>query len=236
MYNYIYFKILYMRKIIFFLLHKLIGMLAFLKAFFNAPFSMGMLCPSSPFLTKKLANQIPDLVISTLQKQQKLETQNLESQDESQDETQHELQGYVVELGAGTGAVTKALLRRGVPPSRLLVFERSDTMASLLIQRFPGIRIIQDDAANMATYLPKNAYIASIVSSLPFVSLPVPVSENIICAIQNTLGDSILIQYTYALNQKTLLEEKGFNVIEKHTVWLNFPPANVMSYTFFPTV
>ena len=190
---------------------------------------MGMLCPSSPFLTKKLANQIPDSVILKLRNQQKIESH-------TNSDALEEQQGYVIELGAGTGAVTKALLQRGVPPSRLLVFERSDTMASLLTQRFPGIRIIQDDAANMAEYLPKNAYIASIVSSLPFVSLPATVSENIICAIQNNLGDSTLIQYTYALNQKTLLEEKGFSVSEKHTVWLNFPPANVLSYTFCSAV
>jgi len=222
-----------MRKILLFLLHKIIGSLAFLKAFFQSPFSMGMLCPSSPFLTKKLADQIPDSVILKLKNQQKLASQITPQADSK---SQEDMQGYIVELGAGTGAVTKALLQRGVPPSRLLVFERSETMASLLMQRFPGIRIIQDDAAHMAKYLPKNAYIATIVSSLPFVSLPVPVSEKIICAIQNILGENPLIQYTYALNKKTLLEEKGFVINKKQTVWLNFPPAHVMSYTFFPTL
>ncbi len=225
-----------MKKNISFPLHKLIGSLAFIKALLKAPFNMGMICPSSPFLTKKLAYQIPDTIVLEIQKQQKTETNINENttEENTAEENQKDPQGYIIELGAGTGAVTKALLERGIPPTRLLVFERSETMASLLVQRFPGIRIIQDDAANMENYLPKNAYVASIVSSLPFVSLPTSVSENIIRAIQKSLGDSPLIQYTYALNQKTLLEEKGFTIENKHTVWLNIPPAHVMSYSLHP--
>ena len=211
-----------MNKILFFLSHKIVGSLAFLKTLIKAPLTMGMICPSSPFLAKKLAHQIPDSIILKLQNQQKI--QSKKNVDEEQ-------QGYIIELGAGTGAVTKALLQQGIPPTRLLVFKQSTTMTSLLIQRFPGIRIIQDDAANMANYLPNNAYIAAIVSSLPFVSLPISVSENIIGAIQENLGKSPFIQYTYALNKKTLLEEQGFIVTAKHTVWLNLPPAHVMSYT-----
>ncbi len=213
-----------MRTISKIFLYKVIGSLAFSKALLRTPFSMGMICPSSPFLTRKLASQIPSAIILKLQIQQQKTVNN--------DKENQEEQGYIVELGAGTGAVTKAILNRGVPPARLLVFEKNQTMAALLMQRFPGIRIIQDDAANMKDYLPKNAYIASIISSLPFVSLPKNVSENIICAIQNVLGKNLLIQYTYALNQRTLLEEKGFHVSKKQRVWLNLPPADVLCYTF----
>ncbi len=216
-----------MQSISKFFLYKMIGSLAFSKALFRAPFSMGMICPSSPFLTKKLANQIPKSTIVKLQQQNQMVNAG---------EIDDEKQAFVVELGAGTGAVTKAILNRGVPPSHLLVFEKNKTMAGLLKQRFPGIRIIQDDAANMKDYLPKNAYIAAIISSLPFVSLPKNVSDNIIFAIKNVLEDNLLIQYTYALNQKTLLEERGFIVNKKHTVWLNLPPAHVMCYTFSASV
>ncbi len=209
-----------MHKINSFFTHKIIGSLAFSKALLKAPFSMGMICPSSPFLTNRLASQIPTEIIEKLK---------MELSDGNKEQEKH---GYVIELGAGTGAVTRALLRRGVPPSRLLVFEHNDTMASLLTQRFPGIRIIQDDAANLAYHLPKNAYIASIVSSLPFVSLPMEVSNNIIDAIKCNLGDKMLIQYTYALNKKTLLEEQGFDIHKKSTVWLNLPPAKVHCYGF----
>ncbi len=210
-----------MRKFYKSISHKLIGSLAFSKALLKAPSSMGMICPSSPFLTKQLAKQIPENVILKMRQQV-----------EQNDQSEQNEQAYIVELGAGTGAVTRAILNRGVPPSRLLIFERDSTMVSLLNQRFPGLRIIQDDAANMKNYLPENSYVASIVSSLPFVSLPQAVSDNIIYAIKNLLGDNLLIQYTYALNKKTLLEENGFKINKKRTVWLNLPPAHVLCYTF----
>lgn len=255
-----------MNKILHISLQKCIATIVFFKVLLQAPFSTGMICPSSPFLTKALAYQMPDSLINLLQAQhlQELEQIRLKkehkidekvfnlsgkTQDNSiiQNDThtsQHiknfapterqatERQAYVVELGAGTGAVTKALLARGVPPSRLIVFEQAESMASLLRQRFPGLRIIQDDAAKMKKYIPSDGYIAFMVSSLPFVSLPLSVSENIISAIKENLEGNHLIQYTYALNQKTLLEEKGFAINKKETVWLNLPPAHVLDYSF----
>ncbi len=197
-------------------------MLSFSRAFLKSPLSMGMLCPSSSYLSQKIAKQVSNDVIHTLQSQILMEN------DSQQRPT--EPQGYIFELGAGTGAVTKALLKRGIPASRLFLFETSPIQCKLLRKNFPQLRVIQDDAAQMKKYLPKNAYVASIVSSLPFVSLPRAVSIEVIVAIKSLLGKNPLIQYTYLLNQRTLLEKNGFVVCNKHTVWFNLPPARVLSY------
>ncbi len=196
---------------------------SFSKSLAKAPLSMGMLCPSSSYLTEKLANQVDNHIIFTLQEQVLMETNSPSSKS-------RQAQGFILELGAGTGVVTQALLKRGIPSSRILVFETCPLQCALLRQKFPHMRIIQDDAAHMEKYLPKNAYVASIVSSLPFVSLPQAVSNKIISAIKSLLGESPLIQYTYSLNQRTLLEKNGFVVRNKHTVWFNLPPARVLSY------
>ena len=45
--------------------------------------------------------------------------------------------GLVVELGAGTGTVTRQLLDAGIAPRRLVVVEQSPVMVSLLRERFP---------------------------------------------------------------------------------------------------
>ncbi len=195
---------------------------SFSKSFIKAPLSMGMLCPSSPYLSRKLANQLDNDIIHALQEQVLTEkTISLRSRTP---------QGFILELGAGTGVVTQALLKRGIPPSRLLIFETCPIQCSILRKKFPHGNIIQDDAAHMEKYLPENAYVASIVSSLPFVSLPKNVSKKIIYAMKSLLGNSPLIQYTYALTNQTILEKNGFTVNKKHTVWLNFPPARVLSY------
>ncbi len=190
----------------------------------KAPLSMGMLCPSSSYLTKKLANQVDNDIVFTLQEQVFTELN-------SYDFSNREPQGFILELGAGTGVVTQALLQRGIPSSRLLVFETCPIQCAVLRKKFPDLCIIQDDAAHMKNYLPQNAYVASIVSSLPFVSLPQKVSEQVIYAMKSLLGNSPLIQYTYSLTKQTILEKNGFTINKTQTVWLNFPPARVLSYS-----
>lgn len=75
----------------------------FVKELVANPRNIGAACPSS----KKLADSIASLVSPP------------------QD-------GYVVELGAGTGVVTAALLRRGISPERLIVVEKSKHLANML--------------------------------------------------------------------------------------------------------
>ncbi|MBV9444093.1 MAG: hypothetical protein JO217_15525, partial [Acidobacteriaceae bacterium] len=47
----------------------------------------------------------------------------------------------VLEIGAGTGSITRALLRRGLRPERLFVIERDPTLAAFLEQKFPGVQV-----------------------------------------------------------------------------------------------
>ncbi len=186
------------------------------------PYSMGMIFPSSPFLAKALAHQINENVIKALQEQVASE----------REENIPCSQGYVVEFGAGIGTVTKQILRRGVPLSRLIVVESSLEMVLLLKKRFKGLNIVHDDAANIEKYLPQHAYIACIVSSLPFLSLPKPVSDKIIARIKEKLGEATLIQYTYSHRRRTFLEEMGFIKNRKKAVILNIPPAYVIDYSY----
>ena len=53
---------------------------------------------------------------------------------------------YVVELGAGTGPITRAFLAAGVPADRLIAVEIDTQMASFLRQQFPGVTVIEDDS------------------------------------------------------------------------------------------
>src|SRR5258707_12647936 len=82
--------------------------------------------------------------------------------------------GHVIELGAGTGEVTKALLAAGIAPHRLALVERDPELAGFLRQNFPGPQIIEGDAAHLPGLLVANGveHIAAVVSSLPLLSLP----------------------------------------------------------------
>jgi phosphatidylethanolamine/phosphatidyl-N-methylethanolamine N-methyltransferase len=55
----------------------------------------------------------------------------------------------VLELGPGTGAVTDALLKRGLREDRLVAIENNPKLAKLLRKRFPRAHIITGDAWQM---------------------------------------------------------------------------------------
>jgi len=55
----------------------------------------------------------------------------------------------VVELGGGTGVVTRALLEHGVPPEGLLVLERNHELREHLLKRLPEVQISGADAHHL---------------------------------------------------------------------------------------
>jgi phospholipid N-methyltransferase len=140
---------------------------------------------------------------------------------------------FVVEVGAGTGAITAALLRHCVSPDRLVAIERSPAMAKLLQQRFSGVRVIEGDACHLHDTLERQAgidthRITHIVSSLPLRSLPADQVERISKEFFKLLSHgSRLVQYTYNLRQGSV---EMFSDLHRHdtsVVWLNVPPARV---------
>src|ERR1700719_4294800 len=61
--------------------------------------------------------------------------------------------GPVLELGAGTGSLTRGLLRRNCPPERLVALEREASLAATLRRDFPGIATIVGDATALEDQL-----------------------------------------------------------------------------------
>src|SRR3984893_13319250 len=61
--------------------------------------------------------------------------------------------GPIVELGPGTGAITEALLARGIAPGRLFLVEFDVSFCKLLKRRFPGVHVIKGDAYQLSQTL-----------------------------------------------------------------------------------
>lgn len=173
----------------------------FTREIWANPRAMGAACPSTPTLASCMASRVPT-----------------------------DRDGLVVELGGGTGAVTAALLKRGVPPWKLVVVERSPTLAHHLRQRFPQLRIIQGDAAQLAQLLSqeRSKKVGSIVSSLPLRSLH-PATTRAIGHQFETLLDpgGLLVQYTYDLRGTRARLLPRFHRLSSKIVWSNLPPARV---------
>ena len=170
----------------------------------NNPRPIGSALPSSPFLARRMAGYLPRAP-----------------------------RGYVVELGAGTGAITAALLKRGIPAEQIVCVERSETMVRLLKRRFPLVKIALGDASDLRvllrTFLAReDIEVSHVVSSLPLRSLPETVVTNIMREIHAILPkDGKLVQYTYHLGKAPHTCLSGFTRMRTTVVWANVPPARL---------
>ncbi|MCX6894497.1 MAG: methyltransferase domain-containing protein [Verrucomicrobia bacterium] len=142
---------------------------------------------------------------------------------------------FVLELGPGTGAVTQALLQRGLREDRLVAIERNPKMAAVLHRRFPRAHIITGDAWHMDTLLRDHAEeihsVGAVISSLPLLNFPpaeADALEKTICAILQPAGR--FVQYSYHLGKPQPRGNGHFQPVASTIVWRNLPPARVSVY------
>src|SRR5262245_39583988 len=81
--------------------------------------------------------------------------------------------GPVIELGAGTGSFTRALLACGVKERDLALIDNRPQFAELLATRFVRARTVQTDAAHLKQIdLFGVSAAGAVVSGLPLLSMP----------------------------------------------------------------
>jgi phosphatidylethanolamine/phosphatidyl-N-methylethanolamine N-methyltransferase len=142
--------------------------------------------------------------------------------------------GVIIELGAGTGMVTHALVERGVPSKRLLVIEREESLLAILRTQFPKLTIIQVDALHLDVFLKEQGVteINAIISSLPLLTMPRAIRHEIEAkmaeAIVNYGGH--IVQFTYGsaapLTRERWVQNRIYG-LRKKSVMTNIPPAYV---------
>lgn len=110
--------------------------------------------------------------------------------------------------------------------------ERSSTLAHHLRQRFPQLRVIQGDAAQLGHLLGyPRPRLNSIVSSLPLRSLH-PATTRAVAQQFETLLEpgGRLVQFTYDLRGTHARLLPGFQRLSSKIVWTNLPPARVEAF------
>ncbi|MDB5802597.1 MAG: ribosomal adenine dimethylase family protein [Rhodocyclales bacterium] len=135
-----------------------------------------------------------------------------------------------MELGAGTGAITKSLMAIRSQLSDLIVIEKSARLVDLLIKRYPSLNITADCASGLDKLRFPTEEPLTIVSSLPLRSLPY--SE--LNAIRDAIGvlstrhpGFRFIQYSYFGKVPFVSPGPWLSWAKKQVVFTNIPPATI---------
>jgi phosphatidylethanolamine/phosphatidyl-N-methylethanolamine N-methyltransferase len=139
----------------------------------------------------------------------------------------------VVELGPGTGAITNALIERGVDQKRLVLVEYNPGFCALLRDRYPQARVVQGDAYALRDSLwdVLSAPAAAIVSGLPLVTKPMLTRLKLIRDAFIALAPGApFVQFTYSVAPPIPKSLPGVSTEASERIWMNLPPARVWVY------
>ena len=137
-------------------------------------------------------------------------------------------------IGAGTGAITRALADLGPPPDRFFIIERDPGLVRHLHHRFPRAEVLHACATRLDALPLPAASSLMLVSSLPLLSMPRDEARRCVQAMLALLErqpNARLLQYTYAARHVRPFDQlpPGWRWRRVTTVWANLPPATVWS-------
>ena len=148
--------------------------------------------------------------------------------------------GLHVEIGAGTGRLSRALLQQGIKPENLALVELDPFFCGFLNQTLPFVLkdnqpapfVIEGDAAKLPDLLPAHyiGQVEVVFSVIPLMYIPPAVRQAIIeAAFQVLKPGGIVIHVTYS-PRSPLGFMPNLHQHRRGQVWLNLPPGFVWHY------
>jgi phosphatidylethanolamine/phosphatidyl-N-methylethanolamine N-methyltransferase len=187
--------------------------LQFLQAFLKNPLKVGAIAPSSPELAAEML-------------------QGVEPDEDN----------IVLELGVGTGAITKHL-REIIPNDRsYLGVELDDALVGTLNVKYPDLNIVCGNAADAYAIHKESGLgkVRYVVCCLPFVSLPKEVSDSVLVEIEKFMREGCvfrIFQYAHgyylppAIKLREFLKNRYGKSKRSPLVLKNVPPAFTLTWS-----
>ncbi|RWP28482.1 MAG: methyltransferase domain-containing protein [Mesorhizobium sp.] len=178
--------------------------LKFFKGWIDKPKAVGSIVPTSSITARKMASVI------------------------------NPMSGLpVLEVGPGTGVITRAILAHGVKPENLYAVEYSPDFVRHLRQLYPGVNVIEGDAFNLDATLGDKSGLTfdSVISGVPLLNFPV---EQRVAYVESLL-DRIptgrpVVQLTYGPLSPIPPGRGDYTVEHFHFVIRNIPPTQLWIY------
>jgi phosphatidylethanolamine/phosphatidyl-N-methylethanolamine N-methyltransferase len=140
----------------------------------------------------------------------------------------------VLELGPGTGVITKAILDTGVKPENIISVEYSASFIPGLRHRYSGVKFVHGDAFRISQ-IAEDLGIEKfdcVISGLPLLNFPV--SQRIrlvVSALKLIEPGRPMVQFSYGPRSPVPQRPRHFVVDHLDTVLRNIPPARIWTYT-----
>ena len=144
--------------------------------------------------------------------------------------------GTVVELGGGTGNITRAILRAGIAAKDLIVVESETKLCRIIARRYPGVRVLCADARDLEGLLALASIgpVKAVVSGLPFVAMDNEDCRQILAGAFAVLAPGgEFLQFTYSPASPVSQQMRNdLNIDGKRSEWVlsNLPPAAIWRY------
>ena len=184
----------------------------FLQAFLKNPAKVGAIAPSSPELAQRMLDEIrPDA------------------------------ENVVLELGVGTGAITK-FLQEIVPCNKSYFgIELDKDLVKSLQKNYPDLRIVRGNACETHSLYQKSGFgkVGYIICCLPFVSMPNEIGDKILREIDKFMDEGCVFrtfQYAHgyyfpsAIKLREHLRNRYGKAGKSSLIVKNMPPAYTLTW------
>lgn len=139
----------------------------------------------------------------------------------------------VLELGPGTGPITKAILDTGLPAEKLTCLEYNADFCSYLEGQFPQTNIVQGDAFDLESSFgsPDKPLFSAVLSGLPLLNFPKALREKVILdGLKYAAPGAPFVQLCYGPKIPCEIADKGVSCVPTKWVLVNVPPARFWVY------
>lgn len=186
--------------------------IAFLQAFVKNPLKVGAIAPSSPELARKMI-------------------EGVRPTDEK----------IVLELGVGTGAITKYLQDILPDGESYLGIELDRGLVKSLRKNYPNLKIVCGNALETYSIHKKTGLgkVGYVICCLPFVSLPNEVGEKILLEIDKFMQEGCIFrtfQYAHgyympsAIKLREFMRKRYGKAKKSQLIVKNVPPAYTLTW------
>jgi len=176
----------------------------FIKGWIKNPAAVGAIKPTSEFTARHMAKLLP------------IET------------------GLpVLELGPGTGVITKEILKLGLPAHMLISVEYSTAFYEHLIEQFPDVNFINGDAFNLDETLKAVKYktYAGVIGAVPLLNVSMAQRIKMIDQSLDLIApNGPFIQISYGQKPPVEAIPGKFTVEKSSRIYRNLPPAAIWVY------